>query len=139
MCRVSAFGDCQVVSDASFCVPLFIAKGQHGHANPSHAQSNLPLAQVESVGNMLQCGYCMSLHIRDLLQKDVPVHRLLHDGYAPESLISGGYSAEAVYEQRFQLAFGAVTFPELQTLLPGVNCCTLWLRMSLHDERDLIS
>jgi hypothetical protein len=136
---VSAFGDCQVVSDASFCVPLFIAKGQHGHANPSHAQSNLPLAQVESVQNLLHCGYFMSHNIRPFLQMDVPVHHLLHDGYAPESLLSGGFSAEAVYEQRFHPAFGYVTFPKLQNLLPGVNCCDLWDRLSLHDERDITS
>ena len=136
---VSAFGDCQVVPEASFCVPLFIAKGQHGHANPSHAQSSLPLARVESVASLLHCGYCMSFDIRHKLQIDVPVHQLLHDGYAPESLIAGGYSPDDVYEQRVHLAFGHVTFPELQNLLPGVNCCTLWDKLSPHNEQDINS
>ena len=136
---VHAFADCQVVPDASFCVPLFIAKGQHGHANPSNAQSSLPLARVVGAADLLHCGYCMSLDIGNFLQHDVPVHQLLHDGYAPESLIAGGYSAGAVYEKRFHPAFGYVTFPGLQKLLPGVNCCTLWLRLSLHDGRDIVS
>jgi len=108
---VSAFGDCQVVSDASFCVPLFIAKGQHGHANPSHTRLSLPLAQEESVHTLLECGYLMSQNIRTSLEMNVPVHRLLHDGYGPESLLSGGFSVEVVYQQRVHPAFGIVTFP----------------------------
>ena len=131
---VSAFGDCQVVSDASFCVPLFIAKGQHGHANPSHTRLSLPLAQEESVHTLLECGYLMSQNIRTSLEKGVPFHRLLHDGYGPESLLAGGYSVEVVYQQRVHPAFGIVTFPKLQNLLPGVNCCELWDRLSIHHE-----
>jgi len=133
---VSAFGDCQVVSDASFCVPLFIAKGQHGHANPSHTRLSLPLAQEESVHTLLECGYLMSQNIRTSLEKGVSFHRLLHDGYGPESLLAGGYSVEVVYQQRVHPAFGIVTFPKLQNLLPGVNCCELWDRLSIHNEED---
>ena len=132
--NVSAFGDCQVVSDASFCVPLFIAKGQHGHANPSHTRLSLPLAQEESVHTLLECGYLMSQNIRTSLENGVPFHRLLHDGYGPESLLAGGYSVEVVYQQRVHPAFGIVTFPKLQNLLPGVNCCELWVRLSIHNE-----
>ena len=102
-------------------------------------QSSLSLSQVVVAADLLHCGYCLSLDIGNFLQLDVPVHQLLHDGYAPESLIAGGYSAAAVYEERFHLAFGYVTFPGLQNLLPDVNCCGLWLRLSLHDGRDLIS
>jgi hypothetical protein len=84
----------------------------------------------------LHHGYTLALHVGNLWRLDVPVYQLLHDGYTPESLISGGYSAEAIDEQRYHPNFGYITFSKLERLLPGANCCALWVRLTNHHERD---
>jgi hypothetical protein len=130
---VTLVRDSLVVFDTSLCVPLFVVKGTSvGHA-PSSELSAMSLSHDTTAFDILHRGYIVSLEVRASLRKNVPAYMLLHQGYSPESLIVGGYTSDVIYERRFHPVFRYVTFSGLQSSLPGVDCRSLWNRLSCDD------
>lgn len=130
---VKAVRDSQVVSDPSFCVPLFVAKMPGGHFNPSTPTASTALADHMMAIEILKHGIDIALFLGNCLREGRPAGQLIHEGHSPESLLHAGYTDAAVYEQRLHPQFGLVTFSRLQSELPGKSCYMIWDRLGKYD------